>query len=363
MPTCERVGLGRSSAPPITRARVRRGQARPAHLPRRRRRGGPAAASDVLHVGDDATLDVLGALNAGMQAAWLNRADAPVAARACSRTLTVGPAPATELCAACSARPVAAPPRDRRQRRPHRAFERGRVGPLDVVAAGQQARRDRDRRAAAGRACRRRWRASPPPSAAAAAVPAQRARACASTCASSASRSPRLALTTKASRPARAAQLAAVEHELRRRVRRSLRSASIGSGRRGPPVGVDGGDGFVRAARRRARQPVAPRRRRCRATSRAASQAGRPAPRRRRLRRRRASRAPSRASACTRWPDAHLRRRAPAASAPPHPGTARPGPARGSSRLEPPQPRGPAEQRVAQHAQEHLAAGARRPAC
>ena len=30
---------------------------------------------DLLHVGDDATLDALGALNAGMQAAWLNRAD------------------------------------------------------------------------------------------------------------------------------------------------------------------------------------------------------------------------------------------------------------------------------------------------
>ncbi len=29
----------------------------------------------VLHVGDDATLDVLGALNAGMQAVWLNRSD------------------------------------------------------------------------------------------------------------------------------------------------------------------------------------------------------------------------------------------------------------------------------------------------
>ena len=29
----------------------------------------------VLHVGDDATLDALGALNAGMQAAWVNRAD------------------------------------------------------------------------------------------------------------------------------------------------------------------------------------------------------------------------------------------------------------------------------------------------
>lgn len=31
----------------------------------------------MLHIGDDATLDALGALNAGMQAAWLNRADAP----------------------------------------------------------------------------------------------------------------------------------------------------------------------------------------------------------------------------------------------------------------------------------------------
>ena len=31
----------------------------------------------VLHIGDDATLDALGAINAGMQAAWLNRGDAP----------------------------------------------------------------------------------------------------------------------------------------------------------------------------------------------------------------------------------------------------------------------------------------------
>lgn len=30
---------------------------------------------DLLHVGDDATLDTLGALNAGMQAVWLNRSD------------------------------------------------------------------------------------------------------------------------------------------------------------------------------------------------------------------------------------------------------------------------------------------------
>ena len=35
------------------------------------------ATSEVLHVGDDATLDALGAMNAGMQAAWLNRGDHP----------------------------------------------------------------------------------------------------------------------------------------------------------------------------------------------------------------------------------------------------------------------------------------------
>lgn len=34
-------------------------------------------AADVLHIGDDATLDALGGLNAGMQVAWLNRSDAP----------------------------------------------------------------------------------------------------------------------------------------------------------------------------------------------------------------------------------------------------------------------------------------------
>lgn len=32
-------------------------------------------AHNVLHVGDDATLDVLGGLNAGMQTAWVNRSD------------------------------------------------------------------------------------------------------------------------------------------------------------------------------------------------------------------------------------------------------------------------------------------------
>lgn len=35
------------------------------------------AAADVLHIGDDAKLDVVGALNAGMQTVWLNRDGAP----------------------------------------------------------------------------------------------------------------------------------------------------------------------------------------------------------------------------------------------------------------------------------------------
>jgi FMN hydrolase / 5-amino-6-(5-phospho-D-ribitylamino)uracil phosphatase len=34
------------------------------------------AVEEVLHVGDDTTLDMLGALNAGMQAAWVNRTEA-----------------------------------------------------------------------------------------------------------------------------------------------------------------------------------------------------------------------------------------------------------------------------------------------
>jgi putative hydrolase of the HAD superfamily len=35
------------------------------------------AAHDVLHIGDDASLDVLGALACGMQTVWLNRSDHP----------------------------------------------------------------------------------------------------------------------------------------------------------------------------------------------------------------------------------------------------------------------------------------------
>jgi FMN hydrolase / 5-amino-6-(5-phospho-D-ribitylamino)uracil phosphatase len=50
---------------------------------------------DVLHVGDDATLDALGAMNAGMQAAWVNRAD-HLWPHELEPTLTV--ANLTELC-------------------------------------------------------------------------------------------------------------------------------------------------------------------------------------------------------------------------------------------------------------------------
>jgi 2-haloalkanoic acid dehalogenase type II len=35
------------------------------------------AATEVLHVGDDATMDVLGAMDAGMQAVWINRLQHP----------------------------------------------------------------------------------------------------------------------------------------------------------------------------------------------------------------------------------------------------------------------------------------------
>ena len=35
------------------------------------------APAEVLHVGDDATLDAQGALNAGMQAVWINSANHP----------------------------------------------------------------------------------------------------------------------------------------------------------------------------------------------------------------------------------------------------------------------------------------------
>jgi FMN hydrolase / 5-amino-6-(5-phospho-D-ribitylamino)uracil phosphatase len=49
----------------------------------------------VLHVGDDATMDVLGALDCGMQAVWINRTDQPwvLAAKAHETVTTL-----TELC-------------------------------------------------------------------------------------------------------------------------------------------------------------------------------------------------------------------------------------------------------------------------
>jgi len=52
--------------------------------------------SEVLHVGDDAHLDVLGALNAGMQAAWINR-DAKVWSQSQTPHVT-----ATDMAALCT---------------------------------------------------------------------------------------------------------------------------------------------------------------------------------------------------------------------------------------------------------------------
>ncbi len=59
-----------------------------------------AAPHEVLHIGDDARLDVLGARNAGMQTVWLNRADHPWE-HAETPHITVGSL--TELCDLLSA--------------------------------------------------------------------------------------------------------------------------------------------------------------------------------------------------------------------------------------------------------------------
>lgn len=58
------------------RARCRRGQARCAHFSARRA-GRRLAPEQVLHIGDDAHLDGVGALAVGMQMAWVNRAGHP----------------------------------------------------------------------------------------------------------------------------------------------------------------------------------------------------------------------------------------------------------------------------------------------
>lgn len=59
-----------------------------------------ASAAEVLHIGDDAHLDGVGALNAGMQLAWLNRAQEPWAHAPLQPHLTV--ADLLTLCRALS---------------------------------------------------------------------------------------------------------------------------------------------------------------------------------------------------------------------------------------------------------------------
>jgi hypothetical protein len=71
----QRVGIGASFLRCLGQCHhVGHGQTGPAHLPgRRTRRQAPAPRGEVLHIGDDAHLDGVGALNAGMQMAWVNR--------------------------------------------------------------------------------------------------------------------------------------------------------------------------------------------------------------------------------------------------------------------------------------------------
>jgi putative hydrolase of the HAD superfamily len=71
----ERVGLGRFFRAAITAREFGVGKPDPRifHAAAGAAQVPPEA---ILHIGDDATLDALGALNAGMQAAWLNRPDA-----------------------------------------------------------------------------------------------------------------------------------------------------------------------------------------------------------------------------------------------------------------------------------------------
>lgn len=70
----QRIGLGRFFRASITAREFGVGKPDPRIF-----HAAAGAASvqpdEILHVGDDATLDALGALNAGMQAVWLNRSD------------------------------------------------------------------------------------------------------------------------------------------------------------------------------------------------------------------------------------------------------------------------------------------------
>lgn len=72
----DRVGLGRYFAGAVSAASFGVGKPDPRifHAAAACAKVAPGA---VLHVGDDAALDVLGALGAGLQAVWVNRADQP----------------------------------------------------------------------------------------------------------------------------------------------------------------------------------------------------------------------------------------------------------------------------------------------
>ncbi len=161
--------------------------------------------------------------------------------------------------------------------------------------------------------------------------------------------------------PGGAAQLRAVEDELRR-VTRAGRQGQHGQRQPRPAGGVDGGDRLVLqpAARPPASRRRAGRRQRPAARASQAGQASSTA----------SNRSPStcqprRARAATaRGRPAAVRRRPVPASARPLPERPARGPRSGSSRLEAPQPScGAPNKRVAQHAQEHRARWRARPAC
>jgi len=71
----ERVGLGKFFRAAITAREFGVGKPDP-RIFHAAAGAAEVQPGEILHIGDDATLDGLGALNAGMQAAWLNRSDA-----------------------------------------------------------------------------------------------------------------------------------------------------------------------------------------------------------------------------------------------------------------------------------------------
>ncbi|RYY49084.1 MAG: HAD family hydrolase [Comamonadaceae bacterium] len=71
----ERVGIGRFFRAAITAREFGVGKPDP-RIFHAAAGAAEVQPEEILHIGDDATLDALGALNCGMQAAWLNRSDA-----------------------------------------------------------------------------------------------------------------------------------------------------------------------------------------------------------------------------------------------------------------------------------------------